>query len=62
MKIPNKREIQQIAFNHSSDIAFQDFMKICKRCTANLYSFLIIDTTLPSDIPLRFRKNIVERI
>ena len=42
MKILNKREIQQIAFNHSSDIAFQDFMKICKRCTANLYSFLII--------------------
>ena len=28
MKIPNKRELQQIAFNHSSDIGFKDFMKI----------------------------------
>ena len=24
MKIPNKRELQQIAFNHSSDIGFRD--------------------------------------
>ena len=28
MKIPNKRELQQIAVNHSSDIDFKDFMKI----------------------------------
>ena len=27
MKIPNKREFQQIALNHSSDIEFTDFMK-----------------------------------
>ena len=26
MKIPNKRQFQQIAFNHSSDIDFKDFM------------------------------------
>ena len=26
MKIPNKRELQQIAFHHSLDIDFQDFM------------------------------------
>ena len=26
MKIPNERKLQQIAFNHSSDIDFQDFM------------------------------------
>ena len=26
MKIPNKQELQQIAFNHSSDIGFQDFV------------------------------------
>ena len=30
MKIPNKRELQQIALNHSSDIGFKDFMKISK--------------------------------
>ena len=33
MKIPNKRELQQIALNHSSDIDFKDFMKIYKKCT-----------------------------
>ena len=26
MKIPNKRELQKIALNHSSDIDFKDFM------------------------------------
>ena len=30
MKIPNKRELQQIAISHSSDIDFKDFIKICK--------------------------------
>ena len=25
MKIPNKRELQQIAFNHSSDTHFKDY-------------------------------------
>ena len=39
MKIPNKGELQQIALNHSSDIDFKDFMKIYKKCTAELYSF-----------------------
>ena len=39
MKIPNKRELQQIALNHSSDIDFKDFMKIYKQCTAKPYSF-----------------------
>ena len=34
MKIPNKRELQQTAFNHSSDIEFQDFMNLYKKCTA----------------------------
>ena len=55
MKIPNKRELQQIAFNHSSDIDFQDFMNLYKKSTAKPYSFLVIDTTLSSDYPLRFR-------
>ena len=62
MKIPNKGELQQIAFNHSSDIDFQDFMNLYKKCTAKPYSFLVIDATLASDNPLRFRKNLSERI
>ena len=39
MKIPNKREHQQIVLNHSSDIEFRDFIKISKECTAEPYSF-----------------------
>ena len=31
MKIPNKRELQQISLNHSSDIDLKDFMKIKKK-------------------------------
>ena len=58
MKIPNKRELQQIALNHSSDINSKDFIKIYKKCTAEPYSFLVNDTTLASDNPLRFRKNV----
>ena len=48
MKIPNKRDLQPIAFNHSSIVDFQDFMNLYKKCTAKPYSFLVIDTTLAS--------------
>ena len=33
MKVPNKRELQQIAFNHSSDIGFEDFVNLYKKYT-----------------------------
>ena len=49
IKISNKRELQQIALNQSSDIDFKDFIKIYKKCTARPYYFLVNDTTLPSD-------------
>ena len=58
MKILHKKELQQIELNHSSDISAKDFIKIHKTCTAESYSFLINDTTLASDNPLRFRKNL----
>ena len=57
-KIPNKRELWEIAINHSSDINIEDFIKIYKKYTAKPYSFLVNDTTLASDNPLRFRKNL----
>ena len=59
MKIPNNRELQQIALNHSSDIDFKYFIQIYKKSTKEPYSFLVNDTTLPSDNPLRFRKNLL---
>ena len=61
MKISNEREVQQIASNHSSDIDFKDFMKVCKDYTKEPCSFLVIDTTLKSDIPLRFRKKLLKK-
>ena len=60
MKIPNKGELQQIAFNHSSDIDFQDFMNLYLKSPAKPYSFLFIDTTLPSYNSLCFRKHLLK--
>ena len=60
MKIPNKRELQQIAINHSSDNNTKDFINIYKKCTDKPYSFLVNDATLSSDDPLRFRKNLYD--
>ena len=59
MKIPNKRELQQITLNHSLDIDFKDFMKIFKKYVTEPYSFLVNDTALPSDDPLRLRENLL---
>ena len=59
MKIPNRRELEQIASNHSSDIDFNNFMKLYKGCTKEQYSFFVNDTTLSSDNPLRLRKNLL---
>ena len=60
MKIPNKRELQQIALNHSGDVDFKDFKKYYKMYIAESYSFLVNDITLPSDNSLRFRKNLLK--
>ena len=58
MKIPNKREFQEIALNHSSHISTKNFIKIYKKYPAEPYSFLVNGTTLASDNPLRFGKNL----
>ena len=60
MKIPNKREFQPVAINHSSCVDFKGFMGLYKKCTAKSYSFLVNNTTL--DIPLCFRMNLLGRI
>ena len=62
MKVPDRRELQQTAFNHSSDIYFQNVMNLYKKCTEKPYYFLVINTTLASDNPLLFRMSILERI
>ena len=60
MKINNKRELQNIAINHSADIDYKDFMKIYRECTKETFNVLIIDTTLPAIDPLRLRKNMFD--
>ena len=60
MKIDNKRELQNIAINHSAYIDCQNFIKNYRECTKGLYNFLTIDTTLPASDPLRFRKNLFD--
>ena len=52
-KTPHKQKLQQIAFNHSSDTDYNDFMNLYKKCTGKPYFFLMI---------LCFRKNLSERI
>ena len=46
MEIPNKRELQEIAFTHSSDIDFQAIINLYKSCTKKSYSFLVIELLL----------------
>ena len=62
MKVPNKGGVQQIAFNHTSDFGYKDFMNLYKKCAAKSYSFSVIDATLASDNDLRFKKNHLESI
>ena len=62
LKIQNKRELQQFAFNHSSDIDFEAFMNLYKKFIGKIYSFSVIDTTVASDNSSRFRKNLLEII
>ena len=60
MKINNKRELQNVAINHSADIDYQELKKIYRECTKETFYFLTIDTTLPGSDPLRFRKNLFD--
>ena len=62
MKINNKRELQNIAINHSVDIDYQDIIKIYRECTKEPNNFLTIDTTLPAIDSLRFRKNLFDSL
>ena len=60
MKIDNRRELQNIAINHSADIDYKDYVKIYRECTRKPFSFLTIDTTSPASDALRFRKNMFD--
>ena len=61
-KILSKIELQQLAINHSSDISTEDFVNIYRKRSVEPYSLFVNGTTLASDNPLRFRKNLFEHI
>ena len=54
------RELQDIATNHAADINHKDFINIYRKCASEPYSLLTIDTTLPANSYLRFRKNLLD--
>ena len=60
MKIPNRQELQQIAFNHTSDINFnfKNFRNLYKNVLQNP-PFKVCDTTLASDNSPRFRRTLL---
>ena len=37
-------------------------MELYRKCTPEIYPFLVIDTTLPLDNPLHFRKILLEEV
>ena len=43
-KLNNRRELQNIAINHSADIDYDDFIKIYRQCTKDSFNFLTTDT------------------
>ena len=59
-EIKNKRELQNIAINHSADIDYKYFLKIYRECTKEPSNFFTIDATLPASDLLRLRKNLFD--
>ena len=60
MKIHSRKELQNIAQDNLGDIDSKDILQIYKDCINEPYSFMTIDTTLPTSDPLRFRNNFSE--
>ena len=60
INIPNKPELQQIAFNNSPCTEFVQFSRIYIKYTNESWPFLVNVIPLSPDKPLRFRKNFLE--
>ena len=58
-KINNTKELCNIADDNSADLEYSDFLKLCKHFTSKPYSFMIIDTTLPSNNINKYRDNFI---
>ena len=62
MKIQNKKELQQVASNHSFDISIKESIILYKIYIVKPYFFLAINNSLASDNPLNLRCNLLERM
>ena len=58
--IPNIRELQQIPSIHFSHVKFTDFGKPHKNYTKEPFSYLVNNTSLPSNNSLRFKKILLQ--
>ena len=56
MKIANRKELQNIATDHSCEIDYSDFLKLYRIATKEKYNSLMIDTTQDS-MKFKYRKN-----
>ena len=61
MKINHKRELQNMAINHSADIDYQGFIRNYRESTKEPYNVLTIDAMLPASDPLRFKKKLFDK-
>ena len=52
IKINNRKELQNIAIEHSADIGYKDFVKSYRERTREPFNVLTIDATLPASNPL----------
>lgn len=59
MKVLKKRDLKQIVFNYPSDIGFDGFMEIYKKCIGEPFFVLVNDTTLISNCPVSLRNNLI---
>ena len=62
MKIHRKRDLKNIATNHYADIIYQDFINIYRKYTSEPYSFLTVNTIVPTNNSIRLRKNLLESL
>ena len=57
-KLHLKRELQNIAINHSADIDYKDFIKIYRYCMKEPFNFLTIDTSKDKKFIKNFNKTL----
>ena len=62
LPVPKDVRLNTTFFIIKIGIDSKDFIELYRKCAAKLYSIVVIDTTLLSDNPLRFWKNLLEEI